>query len=39
MRKEDKAEKIAHEIKRGMYKDFIKTMKQLERIEKSKKVH
>lgn len=35
MRKED-PEKVAHEIKRGMYKDFIKAMKELERAERRK---
>jgi len=30
------AEKVAHEIKKGMYKDFIKAMKELEKIEQRK---
>ena len=39
MGKVDEAEKMAHEIKKGMYKDFVKAMKELDRMEKSKKVH
>jgi hypothetical protein len=35
-RRTEDAEKIAHEIKRGMYKDFIKAMKELEKIEQRK---
>ncbi len=35
-RKADKAERISHEIKKGIYKDFIKAMKELEDVERRK---